>query len=67
MLLILNHCVSPDFRSVELLEKCGCATPEEAVNRMLKAGEISVLAKAIYRLSGYGESIATLKEQVKNA
>ena len=66
LLLVLNHCTVPDFRSVELLENCGCATPEESVNQTLKAGEIAYLAKAIYELSGYGESLTALKEQVKN-
>ena len=66
VLLILNHCTAPDFRSVDFLRKCGCATPEEAVNKVLKAGEIAFLAQKIYALSGYGESMEDLKATVKN-
>lgn len=66
LLLAINHCLDPDFRSVELLQQAGCVTPEELVNHYLKAGEIAALAKAVYRLSGFGESNEELVATVKN-
>ncbi|MEG0875213.1 MAG: hypothetical protein RSB05_01005 [Clostridiales bacterium] len=66
LLLILNHCVEPDFRDAKALEKAGCTTPEALVNKTLKAGEIGALAKAIYRLSGYDQTMKDLKDTVKN-
>ena len=65
MLLVINHCVSPDFRSVEALEQSGCSTPEALVERVLKAGEIAQLAQSICNLSGFGENVRTLANEVK--
>ncbi|MDO4541308.1 MAG: hypothetical protein Q4C00_00570 [Bacillota bacterium] len=67
LLLILNHCLEPDFRSAEALEKARCATPEELVNKTLRAGEIKALARAIYRLSGYEQGMAEMRDEVKNS
>lgn len=66
MLLIINHCIAPDFRSVEALEQSGCATPEALVQYVLKAGEIAALTKAICRFSGFDGEIRTLANEVKN-
>ncbi len=67
LLLILNHCLEPDFRAVDSLAKAGCATPEELVNLTLKAGEINALARSIYRLSGFDQSLVEMRETVKNS
>ena len=67
LLLILNHCVEPDFRNSDALAQAGCATPEELVNKTLKAGEIAYLARAIYRLSGYDQTMTELRDMVKNS
>lgn len=67
MLLILNHCLEPDFRNAEALTKAGCATPEGLVNKTLKAGEITALARSIYRLSGYDQTMTEMREEVKNS
>lgn len=66
MLLILNHCVEPNFRSTAMMDEAGVTTPEELLNRCLKAGEIAALAKAIYRLSGFDQTGAELVDAVKN-
>lgn len=65
-LLILNHTVSPDFRSVELIQKAGCSTPEQLLNKFLLAGEIQVLAEHIREISGFADSIDDLVDEVKN-
>lgn len=67
MLLVLNHCLEPDFRSADALAKGGCATPEDLVNKTLKAGEIAALARYIYRLSGYDQTMGELRDEVKNS
>lgn len=66
MLLVVNHCISPDFRNVDTLEKSGCSTPEALVERVLKAGEVSDLAQSICDLSGFGQNLRTLANEVKN-
>lgn len=65
-LLILNHTVEPNFRSVEFLEQAGCRTPEQALNKFLLAGEISMLAEQIRNISGFEDSLDDLVDEVKN-
>lgn len=65
-LLILNHTVSPNFRSTELIQQAGCSTPEQLLNKFLLAGEIQVLAEHIREISGFADSIDDLVDEVKN-
>jgi hypothetical protein len=66
MMVILNHTVEPDFRSVKALDKAKCQTPEDFINKTLMAGEIAELAQAISRLSGFDQDISGLADEVKN-
>ena len=52
-----------ELRDPALLTKCGVATPDEAVKRLLLPGEIADLSRAVESLCGYRRY--TLKE-VKN-
>lgn len=65
-LVILNHTIEPNFRSVELIQRAQCSTPEQLLNKMLLAGEIQALAEQIRIISGFEDSLDDLVEEVKN-
>ena len=66
-LLIINHTKSPNFRKTEFLQRLRVTTPEQAMNKVLRAGEIQDLSTAIQKLAGFqsddGEDLDT---QAKN-
>lgn len=64
-LLVINHTVVPNFRKTELIKKLGVATPEQALYRVLKAGEIQDLSTAIQELAGF-QSDDELLDEAKN-
>lgn len=67
MLVLLNHTLEPDFRDVRALEKVGCTSPQEFVNKVLMAGEITQLVNEISQLSGFGQDVNELVDEVKNS
>jgi hypothetical protein len=64
--MVINHTVSPDFKQAESIQKLGCHTPEEYVQRVLLAGEIANLASNIQTLSGFDVSMEDMVEEAKN-
>ena len=57
-LIVLNHCVEPNFKDAEWLQKLGTPTDTRAgLHRVLKQGEIIRLANYILRLSGFNVTI----------
>lgn len=62
--ILLSGCVEPDWKSPELRERFGGATPAETVKAALLPGEIADLSRAVERLCGYRELTV---EEVKNA
>lgn len=62
--IIIEGCVSPNFRSVELMERAGVATkdPVDLVDKLLSAGEQSLLVEQILKVSGFEEA----EEEIKN-
>ena len=65
-LLVLNHTEYPNFRNAEFLQQAGCRTPEQALNKLLLAGEISMLAEQIRQVSGFEDSLDDLVDDAKN-
>ena len=61
--ILLAGCVDPNWKSAELREKFGGATPAETVKAALLPGEIEDLSRAVERLCGYRR---TTIEEVKN-
>ena len=59
-------CIEPDFRSAEFIKELGCNTPNEAICRALKAGEIVTLANKILKFSGFGESVEEARKQAQD-
>ncbi|KZS45700.1 XkdN-like protein [Paenibacillus glucanolyticus] len=64
--IAINHTVSPDFRNAESIKKLGVATPEDYVQKVLLAGELSTLVQKINELSGFDVAMNDLVEEVKN-
>lgn len=68
-LVIINHCITPNFRDAEWLQKAGCPTdPRALLYRVLNAGEIITLVSKIYEISGFtDDEFEDEKEEIKNA
>lgn len=64
-LVVLNHCIYPDFNDLEFVKKCGAKTPSEALYKSLKLGEIENLAQAILEFNGFCD-FEELRTKAKN-
>lgn len=64
--IAINHTVNPDFRNAESIKKLGLATPEDYVQKVLLAGELSALVQKINELSGFDVAMNDLVDEVKN-
>ena len=63
---VIDHTVVPDFKDADSIQKLGCRTPEEYVQRVLLAGEVATLASEIQKLSGFDVEMEDLVEEAKN-
>ena len=64
--VVINHTLVPNFKDAESLQKLGCPTPEDYVQKVLLAGEIVTLAQKIQELSGFDIELDELVEEAKN-
>ena len=64
--LIVAATVYPNFKNVELQRNWGALNAEDLVCKMLLAGEYARLLTAVKKISGFDESISSLKNSVKN-
>lgn len=64
--IAINNTVNPDFKDAESIKKLGVNTPEEYVQRVLLAGELSTIVQKINELSGFDVAMDDLVEEVKN-
>jgi len=64
--MIVKHTLEPNFKHAESIKKMGCSTPEEYVQRVLLAGEVTTLATKIQELSGFDVDMESLVEEAKN-
>lgn len=61
--IALAGLVDPDMKDKDLMEKFGCSTPGQLVEKVFKGGEIAAIADDITELSGFGGDVV---EEVKN-
>ena len=66
-LVVLNHCVVPNFKDAAEISSVGCSSPEQFLYSRLLAGEIVELAQQIVKLSGFDQDIDGQVEEVKNS
>lgn len=64
-LVVVNHCLYPNFNDLGFIRKCGCSTPSEALYKVLKIGEIERLSQKIMELNGF-EDFEELRSKAKN-
>lgn len=65
-LIVIENTVEPSFKDAESLKAMGCSSPKQYLNRVLLAGEVSVISDAVISLSGFDRTIEDLAEDVKN-
>lgn len=65
-LVVINHCLYPDFRSTEFVQKTGAMTPGQALYKVLKLGEVEKLADCILKFNGFDRDFETLRKKAKN-
>ncbi|MDR9857814.1 XkdN-like protein [Paenibacillus sp. VCA1] len=64
--IAINNTVNPDFKNAESIQKLGVKTPEEYIQRVLLAGELTTLVEKINKLSGFDVDMNELVDEVKN-
>lgn len=65
-LVVINHCLYPDFKSIQFIQQIGAATPGQALYKVLKLGEIERLSDAILKFNGFDRDFETLRKKAKN-
>ncbi len=63
--LIIAATVYPNFKNLELQRSWGALNAEELLGKMLLAGEYAKLLAAVKHLSGFDETIGSLKDTIK--
>lgn len=61
--IALAGMVDPSMKDKDLMEKFGCSTPMQLIEKIFKGGEIGAIADTITELSGFSENTV---EEVKN-
>jgi len=64
--MVVENTLNPNFKDAESIKKVGCTTPYQYLNKVLLAGEISMLHKEILDFSGFRMNIDELVEEIKN-
>mgnify|MGYP003529238601 FL=1 len=64
--IVINCVVEPNFKNADMLEKAGCALPQEFLHKYFLPGEVEHIADFISSLSGFGDDYK-LEEKVKNS
>lgn len=65
-IIALQGTIDPEFKNAEEMEKVKCLTPEEYIEKVLRAGEIDRLSMEILKLSGYNFDMDKAVKEVKN-
>ncbi|TCM93136.1 XkdN-like tail assembly chaperone [Paenibacillus sp. BK033] len=63
---VINHTIVPDFKDAASIQKLGCRTPDEYVQKVLLAGEMSTIVSKIQELSGFDVGMNELIDEAKN-
>jgi hypothetical protein len=65
--VIINHTIEPSFKDAEMLKKANCLTPEQFLDKFLRAGEAAELAQRISALSGFDQNMEEVVQEAKNS
>lgn len=61
--IALAGMADPSMKDKDLMEKFGCSTPMQLIEKIFQGGEIGMIADAVTELSGFGGNAV---EEVKN-
>lgn len=64
-LIVINHYIQTS-EALDFFEKIGVSTSQEALYKVLKVGEIAILAGKIMEFNGYDEEYSKLYDDAKN-
>jgi len=64
--IVIKGTKDPNFKDAESIKKKECINPEQYLNKVLRAGEISKLAEKILILCGFETELDELVEEAKN-
>ena len=67
LLLVTEQTIDPDFSNSDFLEKTGCQTAREFIERKFLSGEIQTIAGKILEISGFDIDINEKVEEAKNS
>ena len=62
----IEGCLDPNYKDAEFIKAIGANTPDEALKKTLKAGEIVKLANAVLKFSGFGESVEEARQEAQD-
>ena len=62
----IEGCIDPNYKQEEFLNALEVKTPEAALKKTLKAGEIVKLGNAILQYSGFGESVEKARQEAQD-
>ena len=65
-LIVINHCLYPNFKDEESLRKMGETNPTKALYKVLKVGEVEQLARAILEFNGFAADASEVTAKAKN-
>lgn len=62
----IEGCIDPNYKDAEFIKALSVNTPDEALKKTLKAGEVVKLANSILKFSGFGESVEEARKQAQD-
>lgn len=65
-LIVIENTINPNFKDMESIKKLGCVNAQGYLNKVLLAGEIESLSTEILKMSGFGQSINEMADEIKN-
>lgn len=66
MNMVIEQTIEPNFKDADSINKLGCVSPEQYVNKVLLAGELQELSNQINAFSGFNVNLQALIDEAKN-
>lgn len=64
--IVIAGTVYPNFKDAESIKAVGAVTPQQYINTVLNAGEVTKLSDEIQKISGYFDNMNELVDEAKN-
>lgn len=66
-LMTVECVVEPNFNDASWIQKAGCATPEQLLNKVIQPGELERIVDEISKFSGFNKDLEEAIEEAKNS